>query len=127
MNAKEAAGFRGLCRWENIMSDRKSHTSTSYEHAVSLGINQMLDGPRLELTERELTKKLNRRGAKLRVKRRGQGNGPFAERQLAEIKRRYIHAGEHIQRLAHELIDCERYREIARGHERSRKSNGSAT
>jgi hypothetical protein len=57
---------------------------------------------------RELTRKLNRRGCKLRVKRRrGDSNRVYAEKQLAEVERRLRHAWEHINRLQLLAIDCE--------------------
>ncbi len=69
---------------------------------------------------RDLARKLNRRGCRLRIKRRRRDtNVAYAEKQLAEIQRRLEHAWEHVSKLQLEAMECEGLLSLAQSDERS--------
>lgn len=69
---------------------------------------------------RDLTRRLNRRGCRLRVKRRRRDSNPiYAEKQLVEVGRRLERAWDHISKLQQEAMDCERDLVLARSDESS--------
>ncbi len=96
------------------MSVPKTQTFLDQSHGVSRSIGVSFGtseiGKDTELLpeefERQLTRRLNRRGTKLRVKRRrGDTNITYAEKQLVEIDRRLAHVCDHVLGLQRERAE----------------------
>lgn len=97
----------------------RSHSSATSRATVT---DEAVLSP--EDQQRDLTRHLNRRGAKLRVKRRrGDTNISYSEKQLTALTQRLAHAREHLAIRQADFLEGQRLLALAREIESERRNN----
>ena len=113
------------------MSHQKAqplHQTQGVTTSVSVAINRTGTIDEADLSfedqQRYLTRHLNRRGAKLRVKRRrGDTNVTFAEKQLATLRQRLTHIREHLAIRQSDFLEGQRLLALAREIQSEHRNN----